>query len=105
MKAIGSIWRRASPMSEEIEQTLPARVLLVEDDETTRHLYSAMLEQAGFVVVEAENLNQAAGLLDDSIDIALLDIMLRGQSGLDILKYIHHNFPSCPVIMISASTG
>ena len=80
----------------------PARVLLVEDDETTRHLYGAMLEQAGFSVDEAENLVQAASLLDDAIDIALLDVRLKGQSGLDILKYIQLNFPSCPVIMISA---
>lgn len=80
----------------------PATVLMVEDDETTRCLYRAMLEQAGFTVLAAEDFNQAVELLDESIDVALLDIMLQGRSGLDILKHIHLHLPSCPVIMISA---
>ena len=81
----------------------PAKVLLVEDDETTRHLYRAMLEQGGYEVVEAEGFKNAVERLDDSIDIALLDIMLKGgQSGLEILKHAQLHFPACPVIMVSA---
>ena len=96
-------WARAMSESPEHNGKPPvAKVLLVEDDETTRHLYRAMLEQGGYVVAEAENFKEAANQLDDSIDIALLDIMLRGQSGLEILRHIQLHFPACPVIMVSA---
>jgi len=91
-------------MAENPERDIPpaAKVLLVEDDETTRHLYRTMLEQGGYLVAEAESFKDATKLLDESIDIALLDIMLRGQSGLEILKHIQLHFPACPVIMVSA---
>jgi len=77
------------------------KLLIVEDEQTVRDVFRALLEDAGFQVVEAESCEQAINLMDSSIDLALLDMALKKESGIDILKYIRHHFPTCPAIMIS----
>jgi len=78
------------------------KILIVDDAQLVRNIYRTLLEEAGFQVVEAADYDQAIGLMDDSIDLALLDVVLKKKSGLDVLKHIRHHFPTCPVIMISA---
>ncbi len=83
---------------------MQSRVLVVDDEKMTREAYCAMLANAGFQCCPANNYAQAIALVDSSIDLALLDIHLAGESGLDILDYIHKKYPDCPVIMISGDT-
>ncbi|ATX80506.1 PAS domain S-box-containing protein/diguanylate cyclase (GGDEF) domain-containing protein [Mariprofundus aestuarium] len=78
------------------------KLLIVDDEQTMRSTSRIMLEDAGFQIIEAESYDQAINLMDSSIDVALLDVVLKEKSGLDILKYIRHHFPTCPAIMISA---
>ncbi len=78
------------------------KVLLVDDDASIRKIYCDVLEHTGYEIIEATNYDQAIALVDASIDIALLDIMLPGKSGLEVLGHIHKQYPLCPVIMISA---
>ena len=78
-----------------------SNILIVEDQSSLRDIYSQFLQQAGYTVCAAANYTQAIGLMDASIDLALLDINLVGQSGLEILSYIRKEQPSCPVIMMS----
>jgi len=78
-------------------------VLIVEDEHSTRHAYRAILEHAGFNVIEADYFNRAIEQLQQThVDLALLDMKLNGKSGIDILKHIRKNHPACPCIMISA---
>ncbi len=78
-----------------------SKILIVEDQQTIREAYGELLEHAGFLVCTAEDYDSAIALIDDSIDLALLDIQLVGKSGLEILSYIRGQQPACPVIMMS----
>ena len=78
-----------------------SKILIVDDQESLRNAYGEVLEHAGFLVCKAEDYDQAITLIDDSIDLALLDIQLLGKSGLDILTYIRGHYPACPAIMMS----
>ncbi len=73
-----------------------AKILLVDDDSILLHVFREVLEQSEFDVVEASDYEQAIGLMDASVDI-----VLEGKSGMEILSYIHQQFPLCPVIIIS----
>jgi diguanylate cyclase (GGDEF)-like protein/PAS domain S-box-containing protein len=83
---------------------MQSRVLVIEDGKIIRKVYCKLLENAGFNVCQAENYDRAIAQIDPSIDLALIDVHLKGKSGLDILDYIHEHYPDCPVIMISVDT-
>jgi CheY-like chemotaxis protein len=62
-------------------------VLYVEDTETMQKMYSFGLEQEGFKVTVAASAGSALAKLEgEKFDVILLDLMLSGMSGLDVLK-------------------
>jgi len=79
-------------------------ILLIEDEEVIRELYAEVLRDVGYKVIEARDgdtgLKRALG---DEWDIMLLDIMLPGSDGLQILKYIKENerLKVKPVILLT----
>ncbi|WP_242967349.1 response regulator transcription factor [Fastidiosipila sanguinis] len=78
-------------------------ILLLEDEEQIREVVAEYLMLAGYEVVEASNAEESFDIIDDtSIDLAILDIMLPGVSGMEVLQYIKNNRASVPVIMLSA---
>jgi PAS domain S-box-containing protein len=79
-----------------------AKILLVDDEPLVRDIYRHVLEHAGLQVVEAADHDSAISLFDHSVELALVDIVLEGKSGLEILSHIRKQMPLCPVIMISA---
>jgi two-component system phosphate regulon response regulator OmpR len=77
-------------------------VLLVDDDEKLCKLLREYLEDYGFQVLTlGDGTSVAATIRAESPDIVILDIMLPGQDGLDVLKEIRTEF-SMPVIMLTA---
>ncbi len=67
-------------------------VLIIEDDEFLRDLVAKKLEVSDFTVLQAIDGAQAFSLLHDHHpDVILLDMVLPGMSGLDILKTIKSN--------------
>jgi len=79
------------------------RILVVEDDRSLRDGLKFNLELKGFDVVTAadgtEGMDRA---LDSHPDLIVLDIMLPGASGLDILKEIRRREMDVPVLILSA---
>lgn len=68
------------------------KVLLVEDEKEIRELYAQYLGDMGYTVVSAEDGNIALQkALSEEWDIMLLDIMLPGQDGIQVLKMIKAN--------------
>ena len=68
------------------------KILLVEDDEMIRELYSNEFIQAGFDVSSCSTGEKGLELLEDNqYDIMLLDIMIPGLNGLEVLKAIRKN--------------
>ena len=80
-------------------------IYAVDDEEGIRELYACALESAGF---EVNCFGDGASLLEAMEgrvpDLILLDIMLDGMDGYEILRGIRHNgkYASIPVIMVSA---
>ncbi len=79
------------------------RVLLVEDDEMIgRGLVQALGDVGMAVDWVRSGADGEAALIDHSYSIALLDLMLPEQSGMEVLNKIRHRRAQVPVIIISA---
>jgi len=78
------------------------KVLIIDDDERLCNLLKEYLEGSGFQVFV---LGDGAGALElierESPDIVILDIMLPGKDGLEILREINREY-TIPVIMLTA---
>ena len=78
------------------------RILLVDDDPNISHLVRLYLEKEGFEVTEAARGDDALKSFQQSAPaLALLDVMLPGMDGLQVLKEIRKT-SKVPVIMLPA---
>ena len=74
-------------------------ILIVDDDENIGNLEQEVLERAGYGVRRAYSGTEALLLLENErFDLVLLDLMLPGVCGEDVLKKIR----DIPVIVVSA---
>jgi DNA-binding response OmpR family regulator len=81
---------------------MTGRVLIIEDDAKIRMLLKEYLEGNGFQVITLSDGNNSIDFInDESPDIVILDIMLPGKNGLEVLKEIRQK-SSIPVIMLTA---
>lgn len=77
-------------------------ILLVEDDPSISEMVSRHLEKEGYRVVMAFDGTEAIRLfLEDAFDMVILDLMLPGADGLDILQQIRKK-SWIPVLIMSA---
>lgn len=79
------------------------RVLIVEDEITTRELMAAMLRKANYEVIGtvADAESALAVCRETPPDVVLLDIELEQGNGLDVLQALHASQPEIVVIMVS----
>jgi CheY-like chemotaxis protein len=80
-------------------------LLVVDDEEMNRDVLSRRLERKGYQVVVAEGGRQALDTVADRpIDLVLLDIMMPGVDGLEVLQTLRrrHSQAELPVIMATA---
>ncbi|MGH9810662.1 MAG: response regulator, partial [Terriglobia bacterium] len=85
--------------------TQPSRILVVDDNASNRDLLSRRLQRQGHTVLQAENGATALALVEkEALDLVLLDLMMPGISGYDVLASLKSNprFREIPVVMISA---
>ena len=80
--------------------------LLVVDDERGSRESLRLIFSREYDVLLAANADEALALLSrEPVDLVLLDVMMPGLSGLDLLRQIHASYPGLPAIMISAATA
>jgi len=80
----------------------PARLLVVEDDDTIRETVCEAMEMEGFAVTAATNGQSAWDLLNrNRYDLVVLDLMLPGMDGFEVLKAIRRTC-DVPVLMLTA---
>jgi two-component system cell cycle response regulator len=78
-------------------------ILVVDDEQLPRQLFSDVLRDAGYVTHEAENGQRALEIARERpIDVVLLDIMMPGMSGLEVLAKLGELTPDSPVIIVTA---
>lgn len=79
------------------------KILVVEDDNTIHKLIKELLEKEHYIVKNAYSGTEALTIIEnDNIDLILLDLMLPGINGEDIVKKINKTIP---IIVISAKTS
>lgn len=86
---------------------MKTRIVLIEDEEDIAALIKLQAEMSGYKIFhEMDGLNGLKTVEREKPDIVLLDIMLPGQSGLDVCRKLKGNpdLKDIPVIMISAKS-
>ncbi len=79
------------------------KILIVDDEEHIRFLYSEELTEAGYEVITAENGYQLLEKIEDEKpDLVVLDIKMIDYNGLDLLQDIRNKFYNLPVVLCTA---
>jgi len=83
-------------------------ILVVDDEHAIRTMLSVALEAAGYNVLQAENAKQAHGtIIDRRPDLVLLDWMMPGTTGLELLRRLRRDelTAKLPIIMLTAKAA
>jgi PAS domain S-box-containing protein len=96
----------------EMQTVAPRRkgttILLVEDDELMRSLTRKLLQDHGYIVIEAEGGRSALGLVQSHpgpIDLLLTDMVMRGMSGAELGERLSTSHPDLKIVFMSGYTG
>ena len=78
------------------------KVLIVDDDIHINELIDMYLQSGGYSTKKCFNGNDACNIvMTEDIGLVILDVMLPGKDGIDVLKHIRKN-SDIPVIMLTA---
>lgn len=83
------------------------RILVVDDEASIRDMLSMALEAVGYEVIQAGSAQEAHSIIiDKAPDLVLLDWMMPGTSGLELLRRLKHSelTKDLPVVMLTAKT-
>jgi CheY-like chemotaxis protein len=86
--------------------SVPAVVLVVEDEMLLRMRAVDMVEDAGYTSVEAIDADEAVKILESRSDIALMftDIQMPGSmDGLGLARAVHERWPPIKIIVVSGA--
>ncbi len=79
------------------------KILFLEDEPVIREVLAEYMRASDYDVIEAEDGEQALWLLQKNpCDMAILDILVPGISGLEVLREIRKQGSRLPVIMLTA---
>ena len=79
------------------------RVLVAEDDDAIRSVLKAHLGKKGYAVDEAGDGDDASAFLATTLyDLVLIDVMMPGMSGFDVVSRYRKRSGSAPVIFLTA---
>ena len=79
-----------------------ATILLIDDEESMRTLFTVALEQAGYRVMTAEHGKQGLNLLEqEKVKLLLVDIFMPEMDGLELIPLVRKAQPAIKMIAIS----
>jgi CheY-like chemotaxis protein len=89
----------------EAEASLPARVLIVDDERANRQLLEIMLEPEGYELAVATNGEEAlAAVARHPPDLVVLDVMMPGMNGYVVASHIKANPATRHVLVLVLSS-
>jgi putative two-component system response regulator len=78
-------------------------ILIVDDEKTVRRSLNRCLSLRGFCCAEAGNADEALqAMKNQPADLIILDIMMPGTSGKELLPHLRETFPDTAVVMATA---
>ncbi len=90
------------------DKHLNALIMMVDDEPITMEVVQAFLEDEGYrnFVIEADSSRALQTMEEKRPDILLLDLVMPGKSGFDVLKEVrcHPQFEHLPVIILTSSS-
>jgi DNA-binding NtrC family response regulator len=79
------------------------KVLVIDDEVNFTEEIEEFLQNQGYISYTANNVNKGRQILkNQDIDLLILDVRLKGISGLDVLQEVKLNYPKLEVIIVSA---
>ena len=79
------------------------KILIVEDDDTIHNLIKELLQNEHYITKDAYSGTEALTVIEnEDIDLILLDLMLPGMSGEEIIKKVNKTIP---IIVLSAKAS
>ena len=82
---------------------MTGQILIADDEEMIRELINITLTKEGFTCFQAASAEEGLEIINKhKLDLALLDIMMPGRSGIELLKDIKQVTPDTTVLMITA---
>jgi two-component system response regulator GlrR len=78
------------------------KIMVVDDDQTILKVIRSNLEHHDFQVLTAMDPKNALDKMNgEAFDLALVDLMLNGESGLDLMENLHRLNPEMPIIILT----
>lgn len=88
--------------SSEQEQFLAGTILVVDDDDPVRVMLARLLRTQGYNVLQAAHAIEARKQMESKRpDLVISDIVMPGESGIELRRSIAERWPELPVILIS----
>src|SRR5215469_8796393 len=82
------------------------RILIVDDDESTRNFLSSVLTAEGYECLTANNVSSAEVILrQEPVQLAFIDLYLGTANGLNVLDIIKVLQPQCACVIMTAHTS
>lgn len=79
------------------------KILFLEDEPTIQEVLSEYMKMQKYEVTTADNGDDAISLVSrQDFDLAVLDVMVPGAGGFEVLSYIHEHKPDMATIMLTA---
>lgn len=86
----------------ELENPLPRKLLLVDDDVTYCTVLAQALSRRGFEVNVANNVNDAIQMIAQNLPThAVIDLKMPGPSGLTLVAYIKERKPDALIVVLT----
>lgn len=86
-----------------------ARILIVDDDETTRYSVGLMIQKMGHIPIFSGDGQHAYEtlLVDPGIELLITDMLMPRMDGRDLIRAIrgHARFSQLPIVIMSAVLG
>ena len=78
------------------------KILIVDDEQNVCEFLGEFLQDKGYLVIKARSGSKAQRYREkNNPDLVLLDILMPGMSGLEVLKHIRKLYPDLPVIILT----
>ncbi len=78
-------------------------ILVIDDEEAIRTLLKRILEQNGYSTLFAGDAGEARKRLKEkAVDLILCDVMMPGESGLDLIRDVKKHYPGTGIVMVTA---
>ncbi len=79
------------------------KVLIVDDEPGARESLRMVLKDQYDIITREDGHDITGVLRSNKVDIVLLDVIMPGSDGIELLRQIKNTFPAIPVIMVTAT--